>query len=46
MLVDREETYRGLKFGDIKRETESLIVAAQDHANVDCVRNMMKPLTI
>jgi hypothetical protein len=30
--VDREQTYRWLKFGDIKGETESLFVAAQDHA--------------
>jgi hypothetical protein len=32
MLVDREQTYRWLKFGDIKTETKSLIVAAQDQA--------------
>jgi predicted RNA-binding protein with RPS1 domain len=32
MLVDREQTYRWLKFGDIKGETESLIVVAQDQA--------------
>jgi hypothetical protein len=32
MLVDRKQTYRWLKFGDIKGETESLIVAAQDQA--------------
>jgi hypothetical protein len=32
ILVDMEQTYRWLKFGDIKWETESLIVAAQDQA--------------
>lgn len=31
-LVDKEQTYRWLKFGGIKGETESLIVAAQDQA--------------
>jgi hypothetical protein len=30
MLVAREQTYRWLIFGDIKGETESLTVAAQD----------------
>jgi hypothetical protein len=30
--VDKEQFYRWLKFGDIKGETESTIVAAQDHA--------------
>jgi len=30
-LVDIEQSYRWLKFGDIKRETESTIVAAQDY---------------
>jgi hypothetical protein len=30
MLVDREQTYQWLKFGDIKGETENLTVAAQD----------------
>jgi hypothetical protein len=29
-LVDKEQSYRWLKFGDIKGETESTIVAAQD----------------
>ena len=29
-LVDIEQSYRWLKFGDIKAETESKIVAAQD----------------
>jgi hypothetical protein len=29
-LVDKEQSYRWLKFGDIKGETESIIVAAQD----------------
>jgi len=32
-LVDIEESYRRLKSGDIKGETESTIVAAQDKAN-------------
>jgi hypothetical protein len=32
MLMDREQTYRWLKFGDIRGETESLIVLAQDQA--------------
>jgi len=31
-LVDTEESYRWLKSGDIKGETESKIVAAQDQA--------------
>jgi hypothetical protein len=31
-LVDKEQSYRWMKFGDIKRETESTIVAAQDQA--------------
>jgi hypothetical protein len=31
-LVDKEQFYRWLKFGDIKGETESTIVAAQDQA--------------
>jgi hypothetical protein len=31
-LVDKEQSYRRLKFGDIKGETESAIVAAQDQA--------------
>jgi hypothetical protein len=30
--VDKEQSYRWLKFGDIKGETESTIVAAQDQA--------------
>jgi hypothetical protein len=29
-LLDKEQSYRWLKFGDIKGETESTIVAAQD----------------
>ena len=32
-LVDIEQSYRWLKSGDIKGETESTIVAAQDQAN-------------
>jgi hypothetical protein len=32
MLMDREQTFQCLKFGDIKGETESLIVGAQDQA--------------
>ena len=31
-LVDIEQLYRWLKYGDIKGETESTIVAAQDQA--------------
>jgi aminoglycoside phosphotransferase len=31
-LVDNEQSYRWLKFGNIKGETESIIVAAQDQA--------------
>jgi len=31
-LVDIEHSYRWLKYGDIKGETESTIVAAQDQA--------------
>jgi hypothetical protein len=31
-LVDKEQSYRWLKFGDIKGETESTIVAAQNQA--------------
>jgi len=31
-LVDIEQSYCWLKFGDIKEETESTIVAAQDQA--------------
>jgi hypothetical protein len=30
--VDKEQSYRWLEFGDIKGETESTIVAAQDQA--------------
>jgi hypothetical protein len=32
-LVDKEQSYWCLKFGDIKGETESTIVAAQDEAS-------------
>jgi hypothetical protein len=31
--VDKEQSYRWLKFEDIRGETESTIVAAQDQAN-------------
>jgi hypothetical protein len=31
-LMDKEQSYRQLKFGDIEGETESTIVAAQDQA--------------
>jgi hypothetical protein len=31
-LVDIEQSYRWLKYGDIKGETESTIVAAQEQA--------------
>jgi hypothetical protein len=30
--VDKEQSYRWLKFGDIKGETESITVANQDQA--------------
>jgi hypothetical protein len=30
--MDKEQSYRWLKFGDIKRETESTTVAAQNQA--------------
>jgi hypothetical protein len=30
--VDNEQSYRWLKFGDLKEETESTVVAAQDQA--------------
>jgi hypothetical protein len=32
VLIDKEQSYRRLKFGDIKGETESVIMAAQDQA--------------
>jgi hypothetical protein len=31
-LIDKEQSYQWLKFGDIKGETESVIMAAQDQA--------------
>jgi hypothetical protein len=31
-LMDKEKSYGWLKFGDIIRETESIIMAAQDQA--------------
>jgi hypothetical protein len=31
-LIDKEQSYRWLKFGDIKGETESVVMAAQDQA--------------
>jgi hypothetical protein len=31
-LLDKEQSYRWLKFGDIKGETESTVVEAQDQA--------------
>ena len=31
-LVDNEQSYQWLKFGDIKEETESTVVATQDQA--------------
>jgi hypothetical protein len=33
-LIDKEQSYRWLKFGDIKGEIESVIMAAQDQAIV------------
>jgi hypothetical protein len=39
-LVDNEQSYRLLKFGDITGETESTIVAAQDQAiSTNCFKN-------
>ena len=39
-LVDIEQPYRWLKFSDIKGETESTIVAAQDQAvSIDYFKN-------
>jgi hypothetical protein len=32
-LIDKEQSYRWLKFGDIEGETESTIMAAQEQAN-------------
>jgi CRISPR/Cas system-associated protein Cas7 (RAMP superfamily) len=41
-LVDKEQSYRWLKFGDIKRETESTTVTAQDQAlSTDCFRKKL-----
>jgi hypothetical protein len=31
-LIDKEQSYRWLRFGDIKGETESVIMATQDQA--------------
>jgi hypothetical protein len=31
-LVDNEQSYRWIKFGDIRGETESIVVATQDQA--------------
>ena len=36
-LVDTEQSYRWLKSGDIKGETESAIVAAQDQQLVQTI---------
>jgi hypothetical protein len=39
-LVDNEQSYRWLTFGNIKGETESTIVAAQDQAiSTNCFKN-------
>ena len=39
-LVDNEQLYRWLKFGDIKGETVSKIMAAQDQAiSTNCFKN-------
>jgi hypothetical protein len=32
IIIDKEQSYRWMKFGDIKGETESVITAAQDQA--------------
>jgi hypothetical protein len=43
-LVDKEQSYKWLQFGDIKGETESTIVAAQDQAisTIYFKRNILK----
>jgi len=43
-LVDREQSYLWLKFGDIKGGTESTVVAAQDQAlSTNCFKkNVLK----
>ena len=39
-LVDNEQEHRWQKFGDIKRETGSTIVAGQDKAGgTNCLKN-------
>ena len=41
-LVDIEQSYRWLKSGDIKRETESTVVAGQDQAiSTNCFKNII-----
>jgi hypothetical protein len=41
-LVDNEQSYRRLKFGNTEGETESAIVAAQDQAiSTNCFNNMI-----
>jgi hypothetical protein len=41
-LVDNEQSYQWLKFGNIKGETESTIVAAQDQAiSTNCFKNII-----
>jgi hypothetical protein len=56
-LIDTEQSYQWLKFGDIKGETECFIMAAQDQVisknyfkkklkvDANCVKNMKKLLT-
>ena len=39
-MVDNEQSYRRLKFGDIKGETESTTVVAQDEAiSTNCFKD-------
>jgi hypothetical protein len=46
-LVDKEQSYRWLKFGDIKGGRESTAVAAQDQAlSKNCFENKNKKLKL
>jgi hypothetical protein len=39
-LIDKEQSYRWLKFGDIKGETESVIMAAQNLLIDRCINTL------
>jgi hypothetical protein len=42
-LVGKEQSYRGLKFGDITGETESTTVASQDQAlSTNCFKKILR----